>query len=142
MLAAFDAVFRFDGAPPTSRDMGQARVLIVEIAKELTRLSDVRRDRLARCAAESRRLSLEECCYWLCVLGRDWQMPALVRRDAHYMRKYRAEARASLREILRRRRRHIDDPWMVRICNENARRLAVVVWLCREALRRIEEERR
>lgn len=100
---------------------------------ELLRDTDTRdQSRLARCAAESRRLSLEECCYWLVLVK------ALRPAEAVAMRDVVELSRARWQFL----RMTIDDMRDTLRVRPAARRTMTIAWLCREALRRIEEERR
>lgn len=106
------------------------------------RLRDTReQSRLDRCAAESRRLSLEECCYWLLLCGevdaaedmadrRERVDPCGYTSREPHAAKFRRWARGYLRIEVPHYRREV------------VRKYLFCAWLCREALRRIEEERR
>lgn len=99
---------------------------------------DREQSRLARCAAESRRLSLEECCYWLCLANAARSANLLVYRQPWSLHEEMRDYRKSARYWLTLRRRSTRPSREVQIAREYLLR----AWLCREALRRIEEERR
>jgi hypothetical protein len=125
------------------RQRGRELAIVLKIATErdearaeLTIAGAREQSRLARCAAESRRLSLEECCYWLLLSGVFWiDMVRYVseRKGAHISAEakyYARSARDPMKSLSKEERRFV------------RRQYLTVAWLCREALRRIEEERR
>jgi hypothetical protein len=110
-----------DGAFHELRDSPfQKASALVQLLREV----DTReQSRLARCAAESRRLSLEECCYWLMVIGKSGLAERMVELDADHLTKAVTRYRGELREP------RYGKAWR--------RECALTVFICREALRRI-----